>query len=151
MSPLALLHRWRHRHGYGLHSPWVYALVREALCETAAYYAFRSLHGTAADEQLFRLALWLKADTLMAEGLSTSARQHILAAMPHIQLHSFREESIRDSSCVIVEDIRRAGKDLWQSILAHPRRTAAFDIRLPRTHRGIAFFSPQRHRQLYTL
>ena len=146
--------RWRHRHGFGLHSPWVYEFVRDVLFEPNAYYAFRTLRGTPADEQLYRLALWLPADSLMVEGLSEQGRRHILAAKNNIHLAPCCEDDIGDDTCLVTEDIRRRGKAMWQRLLAHPRRTAAFDIRLPASggqHRGIAFFSPARQRQVYTL
>ena len=148
------LWRWRHRHGFGLHSPWVYEFVRDVLFESNAYYAFRTLRGTAADEQLYRLALWLPTDCLMVEGLSEAGRQHILAAKPGLHLVPCSEEDIVDDTCAVIEDISGRGKCLWQRLLAHPRRTAAFDIRLPASggrYRGILFFSPARQRQVYTL
>ena len=146
--------RWRHRHGFGLHSPWVYEFVRDVLFESNAYYAFRTLRGTAADEQLYRLALWLPTDRLMVEGLSEAGRRHILAAKPGLHLVPCSEEGIGADTCAIIEDISGRGKCLWQRLLAHPRRTAAFDILLSSSggqHRGIAFFSPARQRQVYTL
>ena len=148
------LWRWRHRHGFGLHSPWVYEFVRDVLFESNAYYAFRSLRGTAADEQLYRFALWLPTDSLMVEGLSEEGRQHILAAKKSLRLVPCSEEDIGDDTCAVIEDISGRGKCLWQRLLAHPRRTAAFDIRLPASGgrcRGILFFSPARQRQVYTL
>lgn len=142
--------RWRHRHGFGVQSPWAYALVRDALFEPLRYYAFDTLGGTAADEQLFRLAVWLPKDSrLMGVGLSHRARRYIRAARPSIALAPYDTALLSDPrTVVVVEDIRRANRSLWHdTVLAHPARTSAFDL----GRRGIAFFHPARQRQVYYL
>lgn len=142
--------RWRHRHGFGVQSPWAYALVRDALFEPLRYYAFDTLGGSSADEQLFRLAVWLPKDSrLMAVGLSDRARRYIRAARPSLTLAPFDAALLHDSRTVlVVEDIRHTNRSLWhETILPHPSRTSAFDL----GHRGIAFFDPARQQQIYYL
>lgn len=150
MTPVAALQRWRHRHGFGIHSPWAYEFVRDALFETAGYYAFLRLQGTRADEQLFRIILWLQPQLVMQEGISDSGLQYMRAAKTDICVRGYDPKELKEDSCVIVEDIHKTQRQRWRDILNHPRRTAAFDIALPKTCRGIAFFDPARQRQTYT-
>lgn len=149
MTPLEPLQRWRHRHGFGIHSPWAYEFVRDALFETAGYYAFHRLRGTAADEQLFRVVHWLQPPLLMQEGVSDRGLEHIKAAQPDIHIRPYDPEALWEDSCVIVEDIHGSRRQLWRDILANPHRTTAFDIALPHAVRGIAFFDPARQRQVH--
>jgi hypothetical protein len=55
------LFRFRHKRGYGIHSPFVFDLVTNVLRERAEYYAFREIEPVGKREQacsrlLFRLA-----------------------------------------------------------------------------------------------
>jgi len=149
MSIAETITRWRHRHGFGVQSPWAYELVRDALCDHSRFYAFDTLGGTKRDEQLFRLAHWLHATAIAADGLSDTARRYLLAACPKLAITPLTlplpETSLPD--CAIVEDIAGSGKALWQQLLQQPQTTSAFDLR----HRGIAFFDPARQRQIYLL
>lgn len=54
---------------------------------------------------------------------------------------------ISDDALVIVDDIRRSNRLLWQQLLLHERVTAVFDIR----HRGLLYFDSKRIRQNYFL
>ncbi len=41
--PLVWMHRFRHRKGYGVHSPFAYSFIRGVLLETGTYYAYADL------------------------------------------------------------------------------------------------------------
>lgn len=43
MNLLLWLRRFRHRCGYGIHSPWVYTLVSDVILQRMPYYAYDSL------------------------------------------------------------------------------------------------------------
>lgn len=141
--------RWRHRHGFGVQSPWAYSLVSDALFEPLRYYAFDTLGGTRADEQLFRLAVWLPAGSvLMGAGISASGRRYLAAARPTLVVEDYDAARIDSRTVLVVEDIRASRRSLWRdAVLPRPDRTSAFDL----GHRGIAFFSPARQRQVYYL
>lgn len=140
--------RWRHRHGYGVQSPWAFELVRDVLFEPLRYYAFDRLGGTPRDEQLFRLALWLPTDCLMAKDIGETGRRYLLAARPSLRLIPFDPSRIDEQTVLVVEQIRGANRRLWhERVLPLRGRTSAFDL----GDRGLAFFSPARQRCLYYL
>lgn len=41
--PWIWLYRFRHRRGYGIHSPWAYSFVRDVILETTPFYAYSRL------------------------------------------------------------------------------------------------------------
>lgn len=41
--PWVWLRRFRHRRGYGIHSPWAYSFVREVILERTPYYQYEAL------------------------------------------------------------------------------------------------------------
>ncbi len=43
LNPLVWLRRFRHRCGYGVHSPFAFQFITEVLYERGAYYAYRQL------------------------------------------------------------------------------------------------------------
>lgn len=151
-NPIDALHRWRHRHGYGVHSPWAYEFVRDVLFATCRCDTLDALRGTVPDEQLFRAARWLQVDRFLLAGISDTGHRYILTARPAAQILPFAPD-IRptESDCAIIDGICAGQRDLWQRILDQPQRTTAFDIRMQGGGRGIALFSPARQRQLYTL
>ena len=42
-NPFVWLYRFRHRRGYGIHSPWAYSFVRDVILERTPYYDFEKL------------------------------------------------------------------------------------------------------------
>mgnify|MGYP007022090501 CR=1 FL=1 len=142
-----LIARWWHQRGFGVQSPWAYELVRDALFDRHRFYAFDTLGGTPADEQLFRLANWLKPTVMMQEGMTDKGREYVQAACPTVRILPWDERNITNEACVVVEQIHRQGRTCWQQVLAHPRTTSSFDL----GHRGIAFFDPCRQHQTYFL
>lgn len=59
------LSRWRHGHGFGVHSPWAYRVITEVIGEHATYYAYPEidkLFGKRAKtaRTVYRLLLHLK-------------------------------------------------------------------------------------------
>ena len=124
--------RWWHRHGYGIHSPHDYELIRDVLFEPQAYYAYRDLHLTDPwSQQLYRIHLW----------------------DPSVQvIHNTEEyEAARakatDHTCLIIENISRENHTLWKHILKDPRARITFDMR----QRGLVLFNSKRIKQNYLL
>jgi len=139
--------RWKHRHGFGIQSPWAYQFVRDVLFEKHRYYAFDTLNGTKDDEQLFRIVNWLKPKTLMLVDGSLQAETYIHAAKADVQIQPYSAEDIRTDTILVIEDIRGKNRALWETVHQSPHCTSTFDLR----HRGIALFDPARQRQRYLL
>lgn len=153
------INSWRHRHGYGVHSPWAFELVTHVLCSSDRYYAFEQLGGTADDEQLFRLAQWMQPSHVNATGTTPTANAYLnaplrsdmaqrKAATLHVigdaTLAPLSDLSISADDCLVVEHLDTAqGRQLWLSVLSDQRTTTSFEF----TRRGIAFFDPARQRQ----
>ena len=69
--------RLRHRHGFGIHSPWAFTFVREVLCPRRgyAYYAYSGLprlHGHIGERLLFRLLVVLQPASVAIVGAAAS-------------------------------------------------------------------------------
>lgn len=139
--------RWKHRHGFGIQSPWAYEFVRDVLFEKHRYYAFDTLQGTEDDEQLFRIVNWLQPKSLMLVDGSPQAEAYIHAAKADVQILPYDAKDIRPDTCLIIEDIQGKNRGLWEGIHQSLKHTSTFDLR----HRGIAFFDPARQRQKYLL
>lgn len=157
--------RWRHRHGYGIHSPWAYELVTEALCSESHYYKFDELHGTESDRQLFRLFVWLKPKHYIARGGTESALAHMKTAYDttkarcdHEVLYfaadhawevekAFQGGSVSEKTCIILEGIDGDNRELWQQLIAAQTVTSTFQL----PTRGIAFYDPARQKCNYLL
>ena len=158
--------RWRHRHGFGIHSPWAYELVTEALCSKSQFYKFAELEGTESDRQLFRLFVWLRPKRYIAAGGTETALAHMKAAYDSYtnrgdtEVYYFatdRAEEVEkafqggwvdEHSCLIVEGIDQPqNRQLWTALVAAKSVTSTFETR----HRGIAFYDPARQKQNYLI
>ena len=157
--------RLRHRHGFGVQSPWAYEFVRDALFEKRRYYVFDSLQGSRADEQLFRIVQWLRPEEITEHASSATTHQYIEAAknVTHssaVHLHYFSEEASRDleemlqsedsfsaNTCLVIDGIHSVHEAVWEQLLQHPCITSSFSLR----KRGIALFDPARQRKNYIL
>lgn len=157
--------RLRHRLGFGVQSPWAYEFVRDALFEKRRYYVFDALHGSRADEQLFRIVQWLRPEEITEHASSATTHQYLEAAknVTHpsaFHLHYFGEEASRDleemlqsessfsaNTCLVIDGIHSVHKVAWELLLQHPRITSSFSLH----KRGIAFFDTARQRKNYIL
>ena len=91
--------RFRHRKGYGIHSPFAFSFVRDVVYETTPFYAYTPLHRLRArassplrekdDRLLFRLANFSEARRIVVVGeeadVETSVA-YIRAARPNAQI-----------------------------------------------------------------
>ncbi|MBR1377589.1 MAG: hypothetical protein IJ557_00490 [Bacteroidaceae bacterium] len=137
--------RLLHRRGFGIHSPWVYTLLRDVLFESLPYYTFsplrqqfpgRTRRQIVMDEQLFRLAHYASPIPLTIIGnVSPSATEY----MRQGAATSRHQATTSIERIVVVEDIA-ANLATWQHYLSDPAATATFDID---GRRGIAIYNPQ--------
>lgn len=145
------INRWLHRHGFGIHSPWVYAMIRDVLFESIPYYAYdelqlqfpnRSRKVRRMDEQLFRLYNYAASTPINIIGnLSDSAKAY---AARGADTHGHTAQPV--SEIIVVEDISGAEKDIWDKLMQNPDATATFDVG---GYRGIAFLNPNLTKQHY--
>lgn len=157
--------RWRHRRGFGIHSPWAYEIITEALCTKSQFYKFQEIEGTEADRQLFRLFVWLKPKRYVAAGGEKQALEHMKAAYDSYtdrgdtEVYYFAADRgwevekafqggwIDQHSCLILEDIDGKNREIWQAIVTSKSATSTFETK----HRGIAFYDPARQKQNYLI
>ncbi len=97
--------RFRHRCGYGIHSPFAFALVTGVVYERNAYYAYDSLRQIRRtmpsslrerdDRLLFRLANVSEADTIVVCGENTDLTcRYLQAARTHARILPLKARSI---------------------------------------------------------
>lgn len=137
--------RMLHRRGFGIHSPWVYTLLRDVLFESLPYYTFaplrqqfpgRTRRQIAMDEQLFRLAHYASPVPVTIIGnVSPSTIEYIRQGADT----SHHQAATAIERIIVVEDIA-ANIDTWQQYIDDPAATATFDVE---GRRGIAIYNPQ--------
>ena len=100
--------RWRHGHGYGVHSPYAYHIVREVLrpSDQVGYYAYTDIHNlcrryagaipVSEAMLLYRILVELRpAKVAVAAGAKAEIIERIVAlALPHSALSSAAEADL---------------------------------------------------------
>jgi hypothetical protein len=98
--------RFRHRRGYGVHSPFAYNLIKTVFYERGNYYAYPRLNNlrrctpknrrensAKVDKMLFRLANYARAERMWVCGTCTELTcSHLEAARPNAVLRHFADE-----------------------------------------------------------
>lgn len=88
--PLIWLSRFRHRCGYGVHSPFAFDLITCVIYEKASYYAYKPLAleqqkysggggSTKVNRLLFRLANWAQPCTMVDIGTLSASSLYLRA------------------------------------------------------------------------
>ncbi len=178
--PWIWLARFRHRRGYGIHSPFAFDFVQGVVLESWHYYAYerlalqhpwwvRLLHlrPLACCRLLFRLANYAHPRTVGFVGLLPTERAYILAAVP-----SAREVTTLAADLVLVgADHQSEAAAIARQMpphgmliiegIRHDRHTTALWHALqddPQTGitfdlytYGIVFFDHYRHKQHYII
>lgn len=131
--------RARHRHGFGVQSPWAYELVRDVFFETNHYYAYQEQHlATKSDQQLYRIRNHFRHHDLSiidTTGNSAAEQYERFAA------------SASPTTVLVIEHAHNHNAHLWQHIVSDPRAIITFDL----GKRGLVVFDPKRIKQNYTL
>ena len=88
-NPLVWLLRFRHRCGYGVHSPFAFHFLTDVVYERTAYYAYATLDATLplslrlrrrkGLHLLLRLANWLQPRTVSLPADAPYARAYLMA------------------------------------------------------------------------
>lgn len=88
-NPLVWLMRFRHRCGYGVHSPFVFRFITEVLYERTPYYAYRTLDARLpwclrlrrrkGLHLMLRLANWLQPEAIVVPPVYSWVRDYLHA------------------------------------------------------------------------
>lgn len=128
-------YRLRHRHGYGVQSPWAYELVRDVFFEKLPYYAYKDLNlDTESKRQLWRIRNHF-GDKVIVLNDNASRRYDEVAA------------NASADTVVVIENLTGQNALLWNRILTDHRCTVTFDL----VNRGVVTFDRKRIKQNYTL
>ena len=128
--------RWRHRRGYGIHSPWAFALVTGVIYEKGDFYAYADLPDDRNVKLLFRLANdFQPKKVILYNGISGANAIHKACLTAQVSEETDnnceRIEMIRDDGekLVIVPQIvdNQTNKAFWQELLQNENRVT-FDL-----------------------
>ena len=175
-NPFAWLCRVRHRRGYGIHSPFAFALVTQVLYSPGEYYAYSwlarlhpwyvrwfHLRPLAHHRLFFRLANFWQPLLVAAPGLTPVEWNYLHEGCRRAVIDPGLTRKVADmmllrcdepgwGACVgertllVVERLTK-NRALWQSVVTHPEVRVTFDLH----DVGIAFFDPKLQRQNYVI
>lgn len=173
--PWIWLARFRHRRGYGVHSPFAYAFLRGVILERTPYYPYAPLarlhpwwvrwsrsYPITCRRMLFRLANYVHPRTIAVIGDRPIERAYLQAAVPsaqmtqqqgdfifvaHNALLHFTLPQMPTSGMVVAEGIHHDATALaaWKRIKDNPQTAVTFDL----YDYGIALFDHSVHKQHY--
>lgn len=167
-NPFVWLARFRHRCGYGVHSPFAFRLMTEVFYEDLPYYYFgdndRFMPWTWQFRRkkglhlLFRLSNWFRPEVICSPLVFTLAGEYMNEACPRASLQrEYPEEGKRTILFIQKPDeevLRHLGPDTLL-VLDDLHRHRKWFRRLPSVvsfdlyDLGIAFFDPRYHKQHY--
>ena len=161
--PFVRLARFRHRCGYGVHSPFAFHLITGVIYETAPYYKYASLlegekrqatqHPRSWREEplrvkrlLFRLVNYARPETIVDAG-PLSASGLYLKAGREGAAYTACVGRARGCSVFVIEGIRytSAMRRLWDAMRQDERCGITFDL----YDLGIIFFDRTKIKQHY--
>lgn len=150
ISPLEHYRRWRHSRGFGVHSPWAYGLITQALNERAFYYSYPSidvLFGERAKtaKTVLRILIYLNIRSVEVCGASSWELLARTAVGPK-GLHACIVDDpsdlarAREAEAVVFTCLgSREGREAWEKLLAEREGGIAVD-----THREIGVLCRQK-------
>ncbi len=132
---LTFVPRAWHRHGFGVHSPHDYELVKDVLFEKMAYYAYDEQSLTRnKDRQMYRLKLHFGDNLIYAENDADGIYEQLAS-------------SVADGKVLVIENLSGKNYPLWKKILGDNRARVTFDM----GNRGLVLFDKKRIKQNYLL
>lgn len=175
-NPLTWLLRFRHRRGYGVHSPFAYEFITQVIYSPGRYYAFewldlqyryweRLLHvrRMAVDHLLFRLANWRQPRLTCAPEAGKRELSYLHQGCLHAELAAEGRRAQSDllyvstlrgdetdllcADGLLVVDRLRENKAQWQRLKEEERVRVTFDLH----DVGIALLDGGLQRQDYVI
>ena len=166
-NPLIWLLRFRHRCGYGVHSPFAFRFITEVIYEKAAYYAYRELDRTLPFRDrfrvrkilhlLFRISNWSQPDVIACFSSSDDVPKYLAAGCRKAQIVDYVPDERIDlcwldkpnndvlshlhEHSVLMTDHLSKNREWFQNIPA----IVTFDL----YDIGIAFFDTKYNKQHY--
>lgn len=132
---LTFIPRVWHRHGFGVHSPHDYELVRDVLFEKLAYYAYEEQSlSESQDRQMYRLKLRFGDNLVCAERDADGVYEQLAS-------------SSDDTKVLVIDSLSGVNYSLWKKILVDSRARVTFDM----GNRGLVLFDKKRIKQNYLL
>ena len=180
-NPFVWLWRFRHRRGYGIHSPWAYSFVRGVLLEPGRYYAYDELdhhypwhqryllrYPLHCHRLLFRLANYAQAQTfgIIGQRDAFSTAETASLSMGYLKAKELKDNPEEAQLCLVKPDalpnyeLQPCQMLILEGIHRNPPCRAKWEAVKadPRTGctfdvytYGIVFFELQRHKQHYTI
>ena len=163
-NPLVWLLRFRHRRGYGIHSPFAFNLVTQVLYCPGRYYADDRLDKLfpwwkrvfcprvlARHRLLFRLTNYWQPREIHAPSYASAQLQSYLHAgcrKAKIELLDDKVITLKGNRgrMVIVGDLRKRRRR-WRQLVDDSRATLTFDL----SDMGVALFLPRMEKQHYII
>ncbi len=175
-NPLVWLSRFRHRRGYGVHSPFAFDLITQVLYSPGEYYAYstldqqfsfweRALHSRrlAVNHLLFRLANRWQPRQIWAPQAGERELSYLhqgclrsqfidgekCSAADLLYLSSPCNQALDclDEGSMLVLDYLTNNKKYWRSVRNDKRTRVTFDL----YDVGIAFFDSRLQRQDFVI
>ena len=176
-NPLVWLRRLRHRRGYGVHSPFAFALITQVAYSPGRYYAYERLNALHSPAErllrprrravcrlLFRLANFTQPRRICVWGggeaerayLQAGCRRAVLTDRPEpdsLLIYIYREwgeeeePPLAADGGVVVVDGLRRHRALWNSLKASGRYQVTMDLH----DVGLAFRRDGMQRDDYTV
>ena len=107
--------RFRHRRGYGVHSPFAFGFINDVVYEHTAYYAYRELaqlhpwwvrwfrlYPLTCRRLLFRLANYVHPQTILLLGNRPVERQYLSAAVTSARWIQEQDAKYRAADLVFI-------------------------------------------------
>ena len=175
--PLIWLLRFRHRKGYGVHSPFAYNFITGVVNVTDSYYAYESLDvnyspfhrrfstlAISKSRLLYRLVNHAHPSRMIIKGASDVDRQYMLAAAADAHLIDENFDEMADfvylaapatdvldhhlhEGSMLVLDNLQKHQTWWRMLRKDARTRVTFDL----YDVGIAFFDSKYNKQDYVV
>ncbi|MBR4709309.1 MAG: hypothetical protein IKM71_05875 [Bacteroidaceae bacterium] len=138
--PLIWLRRFRHRKGYGVHSPYAYNFLRDVIYESNHYYAYDEIEKKVKGNWWQRMVM-RKRERLLFR------LKNWCGERPFIHAMSWSGEVARQLTpdAMLVLDHLQDNLVAWQRIKKDARTRVTFDL----YDLGIALFNPELTKQNY--
>lgn len=130
--------RWRHGHGFGIHSPFAYRFVTEVLRQGYGYYAYLRLPGDARLRTVFRVVLALRPATVALAGCARY-RRAVEEAVPHARITVPSEAAMIIVDGAVEPDFDLGAHGKAHAIVLDYRRLASWEEYKQKLGAGMTF------------
>lgn len=153
-NPIIWLLRFRHRKGYGVHSPFAFGFITDVLYNKECYYAYEDIDKVlkwwqggrvkSMHRLLFRLSNYHRPKTMYLRGVGESVVRACKCGSQGVRIVPSGEQSpadmilldgadesamkhVAEGTMVVVKNIHRC-PNFWRRLKADDRLTVTFDL-----------------------